>query len=107
MKGQGAGITFALCIFCIMLLVLIFSGCMHGRNVKELNIAIPALFQYEMEFNEDRETALDVSAIPLDALPVEEIVPIFTNFKTLGIGGGVIAALSSVLLFLKRKKKNV
>lgn len=66
----------------IAICLLLQSGCMSSRGVEEMNFSIPAVFQFEMEFNDEQSTALDVGApLGFDGLPLlapakDNVVPV-------------------------------
>lgn len=41
-------------------LVILQFGCMSSRGVEEMSVAVPALFQFDMEFQDDAPTSLSV-----------------------------------------------
>tara|TARA_Y100000593_G_scaffold33336_1_gene65573 strand:- start:1614 stop:1871 length:258 start_codon:yes stop_codon:yes gene_type:complete len=41
-------------------LVLLQMGCMASRGVEEMSVSVPAVFQFEMEFNDEQPTSMNV-----------------------------------------------
>lgn len=60
-------------------LLILQSGCMSSKGVEEMSIAVPALFQFEMEFNDETQTSLSVGpATWWEALlqtPEDQVIP--------------------------------
>tara|TARA_Y100000310_G_scaffold325665_1_gene389456 strand:+ start:401 stop:730 length:330 start_codon:yes stop_codon:yes gene_type:complete len=109
MKSQLPPIIILCLLVGIAMMLMVCSGCMHTKGIKEMDVGIPALFQWEIEFNEDKDTSLDIIAPAIEDLPIAEVAGAVLPGGALGVGagaGGVIAALSSLFL-LKKKKKNV
>lgn len=81
MREQIAAILLACLLALFIGTCLLLSGCMSSRGVEEMNFSIPAVFQFEMEFNDEQSTALDVGAplgfdgLPLLAPPKDVVVP--------------------------------
>lgn len=44
----------------IGILVIFQMGCMSSRGVEEMSIGVPAVFQFEMEFNDEQPTSISV-----------------------------------------------
>ena len=52
MRHQFGGILFATIVFCILVIGVLFSGCVTNNNAKEMRLAVPAMFEYRMEYYE-------------------------------------------------------
>jgi hypothetical protein len=44
----------------IIIIPLLFGGCVSNKGAKEVRIAIPALFELRMEYYEDEESEMSI-----------------------------------------------
>ena len=85
LQQQAGGILLALTIFVFCCICLLFAGCvgMSSRGIEKMEVAVPALFQLEMEYHDNGSTGLDLNAgnlgfdgLPWKAAAVEPVIPI-------------------------------
>ena len=107
LRHQVGAILLALVLAGFMAaLLLVSSGCVSTKGVQRMDMGIPAIFEWDIEFQDKGNTSMDIVTPALEDLPVAEVVgSIFPGAGvTMGIGGGILAALSSVFLLKKKKK---
>lgn len=81
-KSQIGGIIMAFVTFCVIMLVLLLSGCVSTRGIEEISFGIPMVLMLELEYNDEAETSLDVGldlgfdGLPLLAPATQEVVPV-------------------------------